>query len=272
MGKLNRWYKNLAFRKKVLLSHLAVSLIPVIILGAFCYIQTRNLLIGREKEVLSETLSQSVLTLDSTLDSYVHVMENITWDNKIKQALTTRYETNLEMYLVYRDVIDPTILRMKSLNPQIKQLSLYSANTTLYPHGENLMPVGRMADFPGGPDDYNIHWIAGEDGTLKMYCRIYSEYSQVRNVAYMNLDYNSTFGYLSRLFGEDYGVIIVNEEGNPVFSYSSFEKDGTDYEALEISDLTEAEGAEKRKQYVIGENAVPANGWTMYLYRPLRAV
>ena len=46
------WYRNLGFRKKVLFSHLAVSLIPVIVLGTFCYHQTRNLLIRREKEVL----------------------------------------------------------------------------------------------------------------------------------------------------------------------------------------------------------------------------
>lgn len=268
--KWNRWYRNLAFRKKVLLSHLAVSLIPVIILGAFCYIQTRNLLVNREKEVLSETLDQSVITLDSTLNSYVHVMENLTWDNKIKQALTARYESNYEMYLVYRDVIDPTYLRMKSLNPQIRQLSIYSANPTLYPHGTNLMPVGRMEDFPGGPDDYNIHWIAGENGVLKMYCRIYSEFNQERNVAYMDLDYDSTFGPLTRLFGEDYGVMIADEEGRPVFSYSSFAKDGTDYQALELADL--AGGAEKLDQYVIGENTIPASGWRVCLYRPLKAV
>lgn len=270
MGKWNRWYKNQAFRRKVLLSHLAVSLIPVIILGAFCYIQTRNLLVGREKEVLSETLDQSAITLDSTLNSYVHVMENITWDNKIKQALDARYETNYEMYLVYRDVIDPTVLRLKSLNPQIRQLSLYSANPTLYPHGTNLMPVGRMEDFPGGPDDYNIHWLAGEDGVLKMYCRIYSEFNQERNVAYMDLDYSATFGHLTRLFGEDYGVIIGDQEGRTVFSYSSFAKDGTDYEALTLTDL--AGDSEKLKQYVVGENTAPASGWSIYLYRPLKAV
>ena len=85
--RIRQWYRNLVFRKRVLYSHLAVSLIPVIILGAFCYIQTRNLLINREKEVLRETLEQSVITLDSTLDAYKNVMDNLTWDAKIKEAL-----------------------------------------------------------------------------------------------------------------------------------------------------------------------------------------
>ena len=45
-----------------------LSLIPVIILGAFSYFQTRKLLVQREQEVLSETLKQSVLTLNATLE------------------------------------------------------------------------------------------------------------------------------------------------------------------------------------------------------------
>ncbi len=47
MAGVGKWYKNLVFRKKVFLSHLAVSLIPVVILGVFCYLQTRRLLIQR---------------------------------------------------------------------------------------------------------------------------------------------------------------------------------------------------------------------------------
>ena len=132
MGAAERWYRNLAFRKKVWISFLAVSLIPVIILGAFSYFQTRKLLVQREQEVLSETLKQSVLTLNATLESCEHIMENIVWDSLIKQALEKQYTSNYEMYLSYRDVIDPAFLRIKSLNPQVKSITIYSSNSTLY--------------------------------------------------------------------------------------------------------------------------------------------
>ncbi|MFT4105047.1 MAG: sensor histidine kinase [Lacrimispora sp.] len=271
MDKLNRWYRNLAFRKRVLLSHLTVSLIPVIILGAFCYFQTRNLLINREKEALSGTLNQSVVTLDSTLKTYVHVMENITWDTKIQQALARQYESNLDMYLTYRDVITPTIARMKSLNPQIKQISLYSSNSTLYPHGNILMPVERMEDFSGGPSDYNIHWLADEKaGIIKMYCRIYPDFNFNRNVVYIELDYDSVFGYMTHLFDGSYGILIIDEEQNPVFSYSAFKTGETAYDGLDISDLTE--GSQEADKYVIDRNEIGSNGWKIYLYRPLEEI
>ncbi|MCI9058537.1 MAG: hypothetical protein HFH52_01915, partial [Lachnospiraceae bacterium] len=88
---LGKWYKNLAFRKKVFLSHLAVSLIPVVILGVFCYFQTRRLLIQREREVLKETLEQSVLRMDASLETYQHVMENLVWDVNIRKALEAHH-------------------------------------------------------------------------------------------------------------------------------------------------------------------------------------
>ena len=113
MADVGKWYKNLAFRKKVFLSHLAVSLIPVVILGIFCYLQTRRLLIQREREVLRETLEQSVLRMDSSLAMYQHVMQNLVWDENIRQALEVQYQDNLEMYRAYRDVIDPAVRQMK---------------------------------------------------------------------------------------------------------------------------------------------------------------
>ena len=141
MADVGKWYKNLAFRKKVFLSHLAVSLIPVVILGVFCYLQTRRLLIQREREVLRETLEQSVLRMDFSLSMYQHVMQNLVWDENIRQALEVQYQNNLEMYRAYRDVIDPAVRQMKLLYPQIRRLTIYSSNETLHPHGDILRRI-----------------------------------------------------------------------------------------------------------------------------------
>lgn len=102
MGAAERWYRNLAFRKKVWISFLAVSLIPVIILGAFSYFQTRKLLVQREQEVLSETLKQSVLTLNATLESCEHIMENIVWDSLIKHVPAALHGPRLRPFRALR--------------------------------------------------------------------------------------------------------------------------------------------------------------------------
>ncbi len=270
MGSVVKWYKNMAFRKKVLLSHLVVSLIPVVILGAFCYFQTRRLLIQREKEVLRETLEQNVLTLNSVVTTYQHVMENLVWDVNLKNALSMDYQNNLEMYRAYRDVIDPSVRQMKSLYPQMKQLSIYSSNPTLYPHGDILRKMEESDQFRDGVEDYKIHWKADESGVLELYCRIYEEGTRHQNIVYMELDYESIFGYLSGLFGDNYGVVIANGSTTPVYSYAVSQKEGDMPDCLTLSQLSC--GAECLKDYVLEEWRVPANQWRVYLYRPLQTV
>ena len=264
MGSVVKWYKNMAFRKKVLLSHLVVSLIPVVILGAFCYFQTRRLLIQREKEVLRETLEQNVLTLNSVVTTYQHVMENLVWDVNLKNALSMDYQNNLEMYRAYRDVIDPSVRQMKSLYPQMKQLSIYSSNPTLYPHGDILRKMEESDQFRDGVEDYKIHWKADESGVLELYCRIYEEGTRHQNIVYMELDYESVFGYLSGLFGDNYGVVIANGSTTPVYSYAVSQKEGDMPDCLTLSQCL--------KDYVLEEWRVPANQWRVYLYRPLQTV
>ena len=263
--RIRQWYRNLVFRKRVLYSHLAVSLIPVIILGAFCYIQTRNLLINREKEVLRETLEQSVITLDSTLDAYKNVMDNLTWDAKIKEALAVRYENNFQMYLAYRDIIDPILFRIRSLNPKISHLTIYSSNATLFSHGDYLKTIEDIADLPEETKDYQIHWKGTDNGRLELYCEIYPDTTADRNVVWIDVDYNATFVFLKSLFGDDYGVKIADEAGGTVFSWSSIDGIAA---AEELCFETET----ACRDYVMEKKELSVNGWTMWLYRPLKTV
>ncbi len=266
---MGKWYKNLAFRKKVFLSHLAVSLIPVVILGVFCYFQTRRLLIQREREVLKETLEQSVLRMDASLETYQHVMENLVWDVNIRKALEAHYQNNLEMYQAYRDVIDPAIQQMKLLYPQIKRLSIYSSNETLHPHGEILKKIQEAPWPEEAYEDYRIHWRAEDGGVLELYCRIYGEEKQSINVVYMELDYQEVFGWLSGLFEDHYGVAIANGGASPAYSFT-ISGDGEGADSLSLPELSC--GAPCLKEYVLEQRGIPANGWNVYLYRPLRAV
>lgn len=269
MKKIGKWYKNLKFRKKVLLSHLTVSLIPVIILGIFCYFQTRSLLIRREREVLRETLEQSILSLDSTLDRYVNVMNNIVWDTNIRGALATRYANNLEMYLMYRDVIDPSITKTRSLYPDIRLLTLYSSNPALFSHGDILKKTEPDDPQWEGIRDYKIHWKTAENERLDLICRIYDRGNQDINIVHMSLDYQAVFGYLSGIFSDNYGIMIANGGAEPVYSFELF--DGTaGVKGLYLEDIREETGI--REHYVMEQGILPSSGWTMYLYRPLRTV
>ncbi len=241
MAGVGKWYKNLVFRKKVFLSHLAVSLIPVVILGVFCYLQTRRLLIQREREVLRETLEQSVLRMDSSL----------------------------AMYRAYRDVIDPAVRQMKLFYPQIQRLTIYSSNETLHPHGDILRRIEEAPRHEDAYQDYRIHWKADGQGTLKLYCRIYGKEKTSRNVVYIELDYQEMFDWLSGLFENNYGIMIANGGASPAYSFFVSEN-GKGACGLTLEELSCGAGC--LEDYVLEKREIPANAWKIYLCRPLNTV
>lgn len=268
MKRLRQWYKDLLFHNKVLFSLIVVSLVPVAILGFFCYAQTRNLLVQREKEVLEETLKQNVTALEGRLSSYKTIIDTLVWNDSLKRAVASEYETNLEMYLVYRDVIDPLILSIKGLNPAVDRITIYSSNETLYPHGEYLMALETMKCSPEMLRDSKIHWYTDGKNCLELYCKIYEENQAEQNVVYMKVNYPQTFSAMTELFGEEYGVLITDEAGDTVFSY----------ELLGGDSMSEDSGAVKEEKilqsddYVVKRAVIEPCNWNILLYRPQKAV
>lgn len=263
MKKIKQWYKNLRFRNKVLISHIAVSLVPVIILGVFCYGQTRKQLIEREKEVLEESLHQGISGLDNTLNSYKNFMDSLVWNDSLKQALNETYESNLQMYIAYRDIIDPTIQNINRLNPSIESVTIYGSNETLYPHGTNFMPLSEITVDMNFLKDSRIYWLAQKPDSLDMYCKIYSRDKAEQNIVHMGVNYKNTFGFLEGIFEDDFGILIEDKEGNPVFSYLT-PKEGNVQET--------AEEIRGEKKYVVKETDLDMCDWDILLYRPVKAI
>lgn len=264
MKRIRTWYKNLMLHNKLLLSHVAVSLIPVIILGVFCYTQTQNLLIHRENEVLEETLGQNVVTLTGALSSYKTIMDNLTWNASLKQAITAKYETSYEMFLAYRDVIDPLIVTIKGLNPVVEGITIYSSNATLYPHGETFKHIDQMPISPETLQDSRIHWYIDDANRLEMYCKIYDRQKQDENVIYIQLNAMQTFAGLKGIFGEDYGVLVTDKNAHTVFSYQ-IQEDGAIPE--QVSSVR-AEQIEQSGEYVVKQSTIEPCDWNIMLYRP----
>ena len=72
----------------------------------------RTLLIDREKTAIQETLNQEVIQLDYKINSFLSTMNQITWNENIRLALSKNYDSNFDMYLTYRDTIDPLFLTL----------------------------------------------------------------------------------------------------------------------------------------------------------------
>lgn len=265
--KLVQWYKNLKFQRKVLLGYMAVALIPVIILGVFSYVQVRHLLIEREKQALNETLKQNVTALEGSLASYKNFMDSLVWNENLQQAVTQLYETNFQMYLAYRDVIDPMISNIRNLNSSVERITVYTSNKSIYPHGENVRPLSEIGIETEELEDSRIHWNYNEKNQLELYCKIYTEKKMEQNIVYMKISGKQTLDNLKKLFQDNFGIYITDETGDMVFSYLAGQGDfGERWPVINEEEIFQS------GRYVVKEAQIELCRWRIVLYRPIGVI
>ncbi|GMQ63171.1 sensor histidine kinase [Vallitalea maricola] len=275
MYKFRIWFKNLKFRNKITLTCLVVSLVPIIMLGSFSYLQIRNLLINREKEVLVESLSQAHNSLEHMTASYCDVMSYIIWDNNLTIALNSSYNNNFEMYLAYKEVIDPLFSTVRSLHNEIEAITVYS-NNNINPHGNILRPLSDIEDsnwFNPILDTTVPHFIVSSDKhQLAIICQLLDSTRQYTNIIKMSINYTETFAPLSTLFDNSYGIVIIDNDGNPVYEYENFYDKEAVYSMSHNQLLSKLNEGSLDKDYVFEVKYLPTSNWTVYLYRPISTV
>lgn len=269
------FFKNLGFRKKIFVVCLLVSLIPVAILGGFCYRQVKNLLINRERTALTESLVQESNTLRSKISGYENIMHYILWDNNIHQALSRSYHSNFDMYIAYRDTIDPSFTTMKALNRDVKSITLYT-DIPMNPHGTMLRPLSEISQadwYPHICQNYKPLWTASmEEQTLSLVCQFSGLPSSFVSIVKIDFHYSRVFSSMESLYEQSYGILLADGQGTPVYQYSTF-PDGASEEQLAPQELIEAAGyAEGQKNHVIEMVPDIFGGWSLYLYRPVHTI
>ena len=131
--RLKQYFLDLKFRNKIIGTSLIIGLIPIVLLGFFSYSRVSSLLVEREETALRETLHREVMQLEHKLDSYLSAMNLVAWNENIRLALAKDYQSNYEMYLTYRDTIDPMFLAIRSFNQDITGITIYT-DAHIYPH------------------------------------------------------------------------------------------------------------------------------------------
>lgn len=262
--------KDMTFRNKIFIVCLLISLIPVLVLGTFCYRQIRRLLIEREETALTETLILECRSLNNKTQGYVNAMNHILWDNSILQALSKSYANNYEMYLMYRDVIDPMFTTIRSLNTDFNKITVYTDNP-VNPHGSELRPLKDICEIPWyltiSERQKPFFVVQEQSKTLLLVGKLQEPSAPYTNIIVIDIDYQKAFLSMESLYEQSYGIVLMNENQEPIYAYYSFDEAEKDY-VLSAKQLTGGAGSALRQAYVIKSTNELDNEWSLYLYRP----
>lgn len=275
MRKINSWFKNLKFRSKILFTCLLASLLPIIALGSFCYIQIQHLLITRENEVLDESLNQAISNLDYKVNNYFNVINQITWNEDVNRGVTAKYNNTYEMYLFYRDILDPLSVNTRFLYNEINTITVYS-NNKMHSHGNTLRPLTDIEQSSWFKSVLGTATpklaVSAADSTFEVFSQMFDRNHSLTNIAYINVDYNHVFDSISNLFEDNYGLIILDENNKPVYFFQDFSENNLSYMLSTDTFLEKLNNGSLKQDYVYKKASLSSYNWTVYLYRPVDTV
>ncbi|WP_277674263.1 cache domain-containing sensor histidine kinase [Piscibacillus halophilus] len=275
MNKFKSWFINLKLRNKILLICLMASIVPIIALGSIWYYQIQNLLMTRETESLDESLNQAVLNLDYKLNNYFNAINQIAWNDDIKRGLSSNYDNNYEMYKFYLDTLTPHLKTTKSLQSDINAITIYGDNK-MNSHGDFFRPlkdIDHKSWFNRILTTTNpIVEVSDENRTFLVLCQIFDRNHSVTNIVQMDINYDYFFHSLTTLFEQDYGLVIVDQNEKPIYTFGDFSNKNRSYQLSTKEFIQKLNNELLEHDFVYKQASLSSNNWTVYLYRPMETV
>lgn len=279
MKKFLNFYGNLKFRKKIIITYSVISLIPILLLGIFCYFQAKSFLIKQEEQNLKTTIDQISTNVDYTLETYNTISNYVTFNRSIQILLQYDYRNNYySMSQTYDNIIDPLVSSSKALYPSLKRLTLYT-NSNISDHGNILKRLDSVSNknwYPIVMSDYNIHWFTNGSKTLSCIRQAPAlNGSSNDTLVYLDVDIESIFHTLQTSIGNNYGLIVINSKKEIIYSKDYFDEA---YSHLKLSEgqilefNQNSSDSSFTKNYAISSNTLKQSDWNIILYRPITVI
>lgn len=269
MKKMYRWIKDLKLRNKIYLIYLAAGLLPMLVVGIYCYHFVNQLLIEREVKNLQNSLNQAITVVDNQLTIYENMSDYLAFNQAILQTVSYPYEDNYyEMYNQFSTVFDPMVTSLKYLHSDIKQVTIYARND-IERHDTTLAPITDIEKEPWFQEissNNKILWVINKNDK-KIFCvRKMPELQGESGVIYVEVDYDKLFEPFTQILDENYGV-YVQEKDEMVFSYNIFDKS---YNKMDFSEenITSLKTSDDSEFIFVDCDSKSQIGFHVGMYRP----
>lgn len=273
MKRIYQWVKNLKLKKKLYLIYVVTSILPMMVVGFYCYHQINHLLMEREIKNLQNGLNQAAEVVNNQLTIYENMSDYLAFNQAILQTVSYPYGYNYyEMYNQFTTVLDPMVTSLKYLHSDINQVTIY-ARDDIERHDTTIAPLHDIEDEPWFfeiTSSNKILWVIDKEKE-KVFCvRNMPELQGELGVLYIEVDYQSLFEPFTQIMDENYGV-YVQENDEMVFFYNVFEEpyNKMDYSEENITSLKTSEDSE----FIFVDTDMEGElGFHAGLYRPVKEI
>ncbi|AVK48676.1 sensor histidine kinase [Clostridium beijerinckii] len=276
MNRLKRFFLNLKFRYKIILTYFLVSIIPIIILGLFCYQQTKNLLLDQERENLRKSFSEAVIGIENSANVYSNILDYTTFNPMVLEVINHEYKSYYEMYYKFHNMLDPYIDMLRALHNDIQQITVYTSNN-IVKHSDYIMPMEIIENNIWYKDvlgKYKPQWFIDSEKNVFLAVQFINKgYNDIQNILYVKINSKNFFQPLYNISSTNCGIYIVDKNDEVVFENRSYD-DGNEY-LLPSTELKKIEGdtiTYDNINYILIKMDMKDLGWTAYLYKPVHLI
>lgn len=276
MNRLKRFFLNLKFRYKIILTYFLVSIIPIIILGLFCYQQTKNLLLDQERENLRKSFSEAVIGIENSANVYSNILDYTTFNPMILEVINHEYKSYYEMYYKFHNMLDPYIDMLRALHNDIQQVTVYTSNN-IVKHSDYIMPMEVIENniwYKEVLGKYKPQWFIDSEKNVFLAVQFINKgYNDIQNILYVKINSKNFFQPLYNISSTNCGIYVVDKNDEVVFENRSYD-DGKDY-LLPSTELKKIDGdtiTYDNINYILIKIDMKDLGWTAYLYKPVHLI
>lgn len=270
--KLIQFVKNLKYRYKIYGALICVSLIPVIILGYFCYNETTSLLLEREKQNMESSLTQVSSSLTSQIKVYTNLANYISFDKTITEVLEMEGVSYFQMYDKYTKVIDPLLSAPKYFHKGIKQITIYSENIQVE-HDTTIAPLSKIEEEPwylGFKDNKGTNWTMEYiDENKVLLLRKFPRLNNQDAILSIALEYDQLFQSFREAVLPNSVLFMTDNKGRVIFvekNLTNKEKD-REWEEIQLGKILSSNINMQSEVYTCVQKDINTIGWNLYLLR-----
>ncbi len=126
LRRLTKSFFNLKFKYQLLSTYLALSLIPVLVLGIFSFNQSNSLLSSSKEKDINYYFEKASYTLDEVFKNSENIINDIANNAQFKKIFYADYETPEMLQNDIRVYLEPYLYNLKIFNPFIREITFYS--------------------------------------------------------------------------------------------------------------------------------------------------
>lgn len=260
-------FQDIKFRHKLIITYICIGVIPILVLGVFCYNQSRHQLLEREKNSIQDYMQQAVTSLNNQMQIYDNLSDYLSYNQAIAQIVGYHYKSYYEMYEQFTQELDPLLSSLKYFHNDVNQVTIYTSNNVVK-HDSTIAPISEVEEtgwYSGVKESKEILWFVEPVSKQVYSCRCMPQLEQAdcEGILYINVDYDSLFDSFKSMSSSNYGVFVVDKSDQVIYDYQKFD---SKYKNLEVTYDYIQQGL--MNDYTVMNTKAAYSDWTVFVYKP----